>query len=136
MRDWNQVIITQVRLAMYVAAGSGKHLHEDRPSHGFILNDEKTVVVREGQKHCVTGIVVNERLSIPIEYKKKIRQEMYYCTKFGVKSHLDSNNNDESVDKYILQLLGRINYVLSVEPQNTQMLKYKFWLKKQQKTSY
>ena len=59
---------------------------------------------------------------------------MYYCIKFGVKSHLDSTNNDESVDKYILQLLGRINYVLSVESQNTQMLKYKFWLKKQQKT--
>ena len=103
---------------------------------GLFLNDKKTVVVRKGQKHSVTGIVVNERLSVPLEYKKKIRQEMYYCMKFGVKSHLDSNNNDESVDKYILQLLGRINYVLSVEPQNTQMIKYKFWLKKQQKTSY
>lgn len=59
---------------------------------------------------------------------------MYYCIKFGVKSHLDSNNNDESVDKYILQLLGRINYVLSVEPQNMQMQKYEFWLKEQQKS--
>lgn len=103
---------------------------------GLFLNEKKTVVVREGQKHSVTGIVVNERLSVPLEYKKKIRQEMYYCMKFGVKSHLDSNNNDESVDKYILQLLGRINHVLSVEPQNMQMQKYKFWLKKQQKTSY
>ena len=61
---------------------------------------------------------------------------MYYCIKFGVKSHLDLNNNDESVDKYILQLLGKINYVLSVEPQNEQMQKYKFWLKEQQKKPY
>ena len=42
---------------------------------GLFLNDQKTVVVRKGQKHSVTGIVVNEKLSAPSKYKKKIRQE-------------------------------------------------------------
>lgn len=95
---------------------------------GLFLNDKKTVVVRKGQKQSVTGIVVNERLSVSAGYKKELRQEMYYCMKFGVESHLNSNGNNESPDKYILQLLGRINYVLSVEPQNKQMQKYKLWL--------
>lgn len=95
---------------------------------GLFLNDKKTVVARKGQKHCVTGIVVNERLSVPIEYKKKIRQEMYYCMKFGVKSHLDLCHCSESPKKYVSGLLGRINYVLSIEPKNEQMQKYKIWL--------
>ena len=95
---------------------------------GLFLNDQKTVVVRKGQKHSVTGIVVNEKLSAPSEYKKKIRQEMYYCMKFGIKSHLDSCRSSESPAKYVLGLLGRINYVLSIEPKNEQMQKYKIWL--------
>lgn len=102
---------------------------------GLYLNDKKTVVVREGQKHSVTGIVVNEQLSVPADYKKQIRQEMYYCMKFGVGSHLATTGSEETMEKYILQLLGRINYVLSIEPQNKQMVKYKTWLKEQQQKS-
>lgn len=98
---------------------------------GLFLNDQKTVVVHKGQKHSVTGIVVNEKLSAPYEYKKKIRQEMYYCMKFGVKSHLDSCRSSESPEKYVFGLLGRINYVLSIEPKNEQMQKYKLWIKEQ-----
>ena len=95
---------------------------------GLFLNDKKTVIVRKGQKHSVTGIVVNEKLSAPAEYKKKIRQEMYYCMKYGVKSHIDSCVSNESPESYVLGLLGRINYVLSIEPKNEQMQKYKVWL--------
>lgn len=102
---------------------------------GLYLNDKKTVVVREGQKHVVTGIVINERLSIPSDYKKQIRQDMYYCMKYGIESHLSSIGKEMPVDKYVLQLLGRINYVLSVEPQNHQMQEYKVWLKECQKKS-
>lgn len=102
---------------------------------GLFLNDSKTVIVRKGQKHSVTGIVVNEQLSVPVGYKKKLRQEMYYCMKFGVESHLDSIGSGKTVDKYVLQLLGRVNYVLSVEPQNKEMQKYKFWLMEKTKKS-
>ena len=101
---------------------------------GLYLNDKKTVVVRKGQKHSVTGIVVNEHLGVPVEYKKQIRQEMYYCMKFGIESHLKSTSNKLPIENYMLQILGRINYVLSIEPQNKQMIKYKTWLKEQQKS--
>ena len=102
---------------------------------GLFLNDSKTVIVRKGQKHSVTGIVVNEQLSVPVGYKKKLRQEMYYCMKFDVESHLDSIGSGKTVDKYVLQLLGRVNYVLSVEPQNKEMQKYKLWLMEKTKKS-
>ena len=96
---------------------------------GLFLNDKKTVVVRRGQRHSVTGIVVNEKLSVSSEYKKQVRQEMYYCMKYGIKSHLDSIGSNELPQDYVLRLLGRINYVLSIEPNNSQMQKYKLWLK-------
>lgn len=102
---------------------------------GLFLNDKKTVVVRRGQKQSVTGIIVNVKESVAKEYKTKIRQEMYYCMKFGIKSHLALCNNSDTVENYTLQLLGRINYVLSVEPSNAQMKTYRNWLIEQRKKS-
>ncbi len=98
---------------------------------GLYLNEKKTVVIRKGQRQSVTGIVVNEKSSVPIEYKKRIRQEMYYCMKFGVASHLRKTDCQESEETYIAKTLGRINYVLSVEPDNSQMQRYRKWLMKQ-----
>lgn len=92
------------------------------------LNKKKTIVARKGQKQTVTGIVVNEKLSIPNLYKKQIRQEMYYCMKFGVESHLEKANIIETPETYIPKLLGRINYVLSIEPDNEDMKRYRDWL--------
>lgn len=44
------------------------------------------IIMRDFDK--VTGIVVNEKVSVNSEYKRKIRQEMHYCMKYGVDSHL------------------------------------------------
>ena len=92
---------------------------------GLFLNDKKTVVVRKGQRHAVTGIVVNESLHIPSSYKKRIRQEMYHCTKYGLDSHLERIAFQGTSQEFAAGMLGRINYVLSVEPDNEQMKKYK-----------
>ena len=95
---------------------------------GLYLNDKKTTIVRKGQRQSVTGIVVNEKLSVPTEYKKRIRQEMYYCMKYGVADHLIKTEWMDSKKTYIAKLLGKINYVLSIEPNNLQMQQYKEWL--------
>ena len=40
MKDaWKDVIITKISLAVYVAPNTGKHIHKNRPHHGFVLND-------------------------------------------------------------------------------------------------
>lgn len=92
---------------------------------GFYLNNKKMVVVKQGQRQAVTGIVVNEKLSVPKEYKRKIRQEMYYVTKFGLDSHLMKKGTENDKLGYCRSLLGRINYVLSVERMNKEMVSYK-----------
>lgn len=95
---------------------------------GLYLNDKKTTIVRKGHRQSVTGIVVNEKVSVPVEYKKSIRQEMYYCMKYGIADHLTKINWTDTEEAYVANLLGRINYVISIEPDNLQMKKYKKWL--------
>lgn len=97
---------------------------------GLFLNERKTVVVRTGQRMSVTGIVVNEKLSISADYKKRIRQEMHYCMKYGIESHMEKAGISKSLASYTAELLGRINYVLSVEADNPQMREYQKWLKR------
>lgn len=100
---------------------------------GFFLNSKKTVAVRRGQRHIVTGIVVNEKPSIPANYKAKLRQELYYIMKFGISSHLEKCGIDIPAEKYLQKLLGRANYILSVEPDNKKVKDYKKWLMAQLK---
>ena len=41
MQDiWNDVVIAEVALAIYVPLGVGKSIHTSRPCHGLVLNDE------------------------------------------------------------------------------------------------
>jgi len=95
---------------------------------GLYLNAGKTVVARKGQKMIVTGIVVNEKTSIPRDYKRKLRQELHYCTEYGLASHLAHTHSQMEQRDYVLSLLGRVNYALSVEPANAELGQYRVWL--------
>jgi len=95
---------------------------------GFYLNDNKTVIANKGQKQLVTGIIVNEKLNVPLLYRKKIRQELYYCKRFGIASHLQRKKLTISEPDYLKKLLGKVNYVLSVDDTNKEMIGYRDWL--------
>ena len=95
---------------------------------GFLLNEQKTRIQRPGQQQTVTGIVVNEKLSIPADYRRKLRQELYYCRKFGIQEHLQKTGLETSDDTYRMQLLGKVNYVLQVHPDDRYMLGARKWL--------
>ena len=98
---------------------------------GFYVNDKKTVVAKNGQQKNVTGIVVNERPNASATYRKKLRQELYYCKTYGVYSHMCRTGVSVGKENYLRQLLGRINYVLSIDPLNEEMQGYTRWIKKQ-----
>lgn len=42
-KEWNDIVVTQIRVAIYVAPNAGKRIHENRPFHGFVLNDENSI---------------------------------------------------------------------------------------------
>lgn len=95
---------------------------------GFLLNEQKTRIQRPGQRQKVTGIVVNEKMSIPADYRRKLRQELYYCRKFGIQEHLQKTGLEIPVDVHRLQLLGKVNYVLQLHPEDRDMLDARKWL--------
>ena len=95
---------------------------------GYFLNDKKTFVAHKSNKQIVTGIVVNQKLNIPRKYKKDIRQAIYYCKKFGVSKHIEFANINDTVESYVLKLLGKVNYVLSVCPNDNEFIEYRNYL--------
>ncbi len=41
--QWKNVIIKGISAAVYVAPNTGKHIHQNRPHHGLVLNDSSSV---------------------------------------------------------------------------------------------
>lgn len=100
---------------------------------GFLLNQQKTRVQRRSAQQSVTGIVVNEAPAVPIAYRRKLRQEVYYCRKFGVDSHLEKTGAGISAAQYLHRLLGQVSYVLHVSPDDKEMQRAAAWLRQQLK---
>lgn len=95
---------------------------------GFLLNGQKTRLQRQGQQQCVTGILVNTRPAVPLPYRRKLRQELYYCQKFGPSDHMRQAGIEGSTEAFLRRLLGRVNYVLSVQPSDREMQDARTWL--------
>ena len=41
--NWNNIVITSISVAVYVAPNTGNSVHKNRPFHGFVLNDANSV---------------------------------------------------------------------------------------------
>ena len=91
---------------------------------GFALNSKKTVVAGTSVQQRVTGIVVNEKPQAPRELRRSIRQEVYYCKKYGVKESLERRGSDVSPEQYLRSLLGRIGFAVQTDSTNTEMQGY------------
>lgn len=95
---------------------------------GFELNAKKTKFVTSSSRQSVTGLTVNERLSVSRDYKRNLRQELYYGFKFGLEGAISRTKHPEFFDdnnhfmheSYYNSLLGRVRYILSIEPNNTE----------------
>lgn len=105
-----------------------RFVQQELRREGYFLNERKTHLTYPGQRQIVTGIVVNHGLSIPADYRRALRQELYFCQKYGVPEHLAHLNLPYSEQEYLQKLLGRVNYVLSVMPNNKEIKQHRDWL--------
>ena len=62
---------------------------------------------------------------VPRQYRRRLRQEIYYCDRYGVQSHLEAITGREAeaiqpaeIRQYLQSLLGKIHFVLQVNPQD------------------
>lgn len=98
----------------------------------YKLNEEKTKVMRRGCCQKVTGVVVNEKMKVDKSYRDKVRQEVYYCIKYGVSEHMSRLNLPNWIKTpkvYLHHLLGKVNYVLQINPKDSKFLIYRDYLR-------
>lgn len=82
---------------------------------GFTINPLKTRIAYKYQRQSVTGLIVNNRtIKVSRQYKRQVKQEIYYCLKFGVSSHLEQVKCDKSF--YKEHLYGKVYFIKMVEP--------------------
>ena len=87
-------------------------------SEGFSLNDKKTKYKSAGSKKVVTGLNVhNDKLTVQKKYKRELRKEIHFIKNHGLINHLKYLNDFDPM--YIERLIGRLNFLLSVEPNNS-----------------
>lgn len=104
--------------------------------YGFEINDRKTRYYHQGQGQYVTGLSVEDLLMprIPKYIKRKIQQEIYYISKYGIRSVLafKTTNRDEYLEDKLgyevevdevdiksraAKIIGWIAYAQSIEPE-------------------
>lgn len=92
---------------------------------GFSLNEVKTRVLRPGNRQMITGVVVNQKLNVSKSMRKKIRQDVFFIQKYGLENH----NKRTKQSLTYASLLGKINYVLFLDPHNKEFKTYHKYLK-------
>lgn len=84
-------------------------------SEGFEINHSKTRIQPRTKKQLVTGLVVNKKVNIPREYIRRLKQEIYYCKKYGVNAHMMREEIFKS--NYKLHLFGKAYYIKMINKQ-------------------
>lgn len=115
---------------LYPAYIKAKSLLE---SMRFEVNAEKTKFISQNRRQKITGIVVNEFPQVPKEYRRKLRQELYYFHKYGAEDVILRNDlrdfitedNEPLVSRYVSHLRSKVNYILQIDPENEEFLKEK-----------
>lgn len=110
MNEYNIDIIRFIRKNLY--------------KYNLELNNDKICLINNSNKQKITGIVVNDKVQVDIKYRKKIRQELHYINNYGLNDHMKRLNINNK-DKYLQSLLGKINFVLSIDNSNTEFINYK-----------
>jgi len=83
---------------------------------GFYQNDGKLRILRKGQRQEITGLTINEqRVCVPKAYKRKLKQEIYFCQKYGYEEHQKYIGDYHRY--YKEHLYGKAYFVYMIEPE-------------------
>ncbi|CAA6816491.1 MAG: Retron-type RNA-directed DNA polymerase (EC [uncultured Sulfurovum sp.] len=80
---------------------------------GFILHPKKTKIMKKGARHEVTGIVVNEKLSVNRKNLKKFRALLYQIEESG----LEGKRWQGKSENLMASVWGYANFINMVDPE-------------------
>ena len=86
--------------------------------HGFAINYRKVRVQTQVDRQQVTGLIVNERLNVPSEFRERIRDALYRWARYGLTVAASIYHPQMSVEGFMNSLSGRIAYVGQVAGQS------------------
>jgi len=79
---------------------------------GFALNPKKGRVQRAARRQMVTGIVVNERPSVPREEVRRLRAVLHLAERTGLAAQ-----NRDGIPHFEAHLRGKLAYLHMVDPE-------------------
>ncbi|MBB3054787.1 reverse transcriptase domain-containing protein [Mucilaginibacter gotjawali] len=91
--------------------------------HGLKINEQKTRIMRFGERQIVTGVVVNKKMQVSKEKRMAIRQQMHFIKRFGLEEHMKARKLSKG--NYVRHLLGKINFILYINPDDLEFIKYR-----------
>lgn len=85
---------------------------------GFDVNHKKTQLRNSISRKLLTGIEISGgKITIPRALKRKLRQEVYFVSKFGLLNHLENQANFDPI--FLERLLGKLSFWKHVDPTST-----------------
>jgi RNA-directed DNA polymerase len=87
------------------------------------INESKTKLMTPNMRQIVTGLVVNDKPQVAFNKRNELRQAMHYIKKFGFDEHRVYKEIKQA--NYLEHLLGRINFVLQINPKDSEFMAYK-----------
>ncbi|WGQ11862.1 reverse transcriptase family protein [Pedobacter gandavensis] len=103
------------------ALGSIKQIVKEE---GFLLNAAKTSYVHRSHQQLVTGLSVNEGISIPKKNRKHIHTHLHNCINFGPYANLE--RMEVKKRNYREWLLGNIIFIQMIHPNEGKLMRKKF----------
>ncbi|MFO0652201.1 MAG: reverse transcriptase family protein [Polyangiales bacterium] len=103
------------------ATAAGRILRSAREilkSEGFVENPAKTRVMRASQRQEVTGVTVNQRVTVPRDEYRLLRATLHNAAKHGLASQ-----NREGVPNFAAHLKGRVEFACMVDPERAPKLR-------------
>ncbi|KMT59096.1 retron St85 family RNA-directed DNA polymerase [Paenilisteria newyorkensis] len=91
-----------------------KHIINIISDENFSINKSKIKLLTAGDRKKITGIIVNEKLSVPKKVVRELRQEIYYIKKFNLESHMKKTGN-VSKSNYKGHLFGIAKYIFMID---------------------
>ncbi|HLK27237.1 MAG TPA: reverse transcriptase family protein [Puia sp.] len=91
---------------------------------GFEMNLGKTRLYKTAGKRIVTGIsVLKKEIKLPRNYKRDLKQDLFFIFKYGLPSHIAKKKIRKA--NYLLSLIGKVSFWLSIEPDDLFAIKAK-----------
>jgi RNA-directed DNA polymerase len=114
---------------------NSEFLHEVRRiifEQGFVVNEQKVRLQKDGFKQMVTGLVVNKHPNVSKKFIDRIKIDLYYWERYGYErankfflkyyKSADKSKNTSSVDMSRV-LLGRLQFLKMVRGADNNMFK-------------